>query len=46
LRREELIARLIVKLRLVQRDEIADLTLRLAQVEHRLRLLESGEGTH
>jgi len=41
LRREELIARLIVKLRLVQREEIDDLTLRVAQLEHRLRLLES-----
>jgi polyhydroxyalkanoate synthesis regulator phasin len=42
LRREELIARLIVKLRLVQREEMDDLALRVAQLEHRLKLLESG----
>jgi len=41
LKREELIARLIVKLRLVQRDEIDDLVLRVAQLEHRIRLLEA-----
>jgi polyhydroxyalkanoate synthesis regulator phasin len=42
LKREELIARLIVKLRLVQREEMEELALRVAQVEHRLKLLESG----
>ena len=42
LKREELIARLIVKLRLVQREEVNDLALRVAQLEHRLKLLESG----
>jgi len=42
LRREELIARLIVKLRLVQREEMDDLALRVAQLEHRLKLLEPG----
>jgi len=42
LKREELIARLIVKLRLVQREEMDDLALRVAQLEHRLKLLESG----
>ena len=41
LRREELIERLIAKLRLVQREEADDLALRVAQLEHRVRLLES-----
>ena len=34
--------RLIARLRLVQRDETDDLALRVAQLEHRVRLLESG----
>jgi polyhydroxyalkanoate synthesis regulator phasin len=41
-RRDELIDRLIAKLRLVQREETDDLELRVAQLEHRMRLLESG----
>jgi polyhydroxyalkanoate synthesis regulator phasin len=43
LRREEAVDRLIAKLRLVQREEADDLALRLAQLEHRVRLLEAGE---
>ena len=41
LRRDEVIDRLIARLRLVQRDEADDLALRVAQLEHRMRLLES-----
>jgi polyhydroxyalkanoate synthesis regulator phasin len=41
--RDELIDRVIAKLRLVRRDETDDLALRVAQLEHRVRLLESGE---
>ena len=41
LRRDEVIDRLIARLRLVQRDETDDLALRVAQLEHRVRLLES-----
>jgi polyhydroxyalkanoate synthesis regulator phasin len=40
LRRDEVVDRLITKLRLVQRDETDDLALRVAQLEHRVRLLE------
>jgi polyhydroxyalkanoate synthesis regulator phasin len=39
---DELIDRVIAKLRLVQREETDDLALRVAQLEHRVRLLESG----
>lgn len=41
IRRDELVERLIARLRLVQRDETDDLALRVAQLEHRVRLLES-----
>jgi len=41
LRRDEVIDRLIARLRLVQRDEADDLALRVAQLEHRVRLLEA-----
>jgi polyhydroxyalkanoate synthesis regulator phasin len=40
-RRDELIDRLIAKLRLVQREDADDLELRVAQLEHRVQLLES-----
>jgi polyhydroxyalkanoate synthesis regulator phasin len=43
LRRDEVIDRLIARMRLVQREEIDDLALRLAQLEHRVRLLESDD---
>lgn len=38
--REELSGRLLAKLSLVRREELEDLSLRVAQLEHRLRLLE------
>jgi polyhydroxyalkanoate synthesis regulator phasin len=38
--REEALERLIGRLQLARRDEIEDLNLRVAQLEHRLRLLE------
>src|SRR5262249_7141768 len=41
IRKDEMVERLIAKLRLVQRDETDDLALRVAQLEHRLRLLEA-----
>jgi polyhydroxyalkanoate synthesis regulator phasin len=40
-RRDEVIDRLIARLGLVRRAETDDLALRVAQLEHRLRLLES-----
>jgi polyhydroxyalkanoate synthesis regulator phasin len=40
-RREEALERLVKRLQLARRDEIDDLNLRVAQLEHRLRLLES-----
>jgi polyhydroxyalkanoate synthesis regulator phasin len=42
-RREDTIDRLIAKLRLVQREEADDLVLRIAQLEHRVGLLEAGD---
>jgi polyhydroxyalkanoate synthesis regulator phasin len=43
LRRDEVIDKLIAKLRLVQHEEVDDLSLRVAQLEHRVRLLEAKE---
>ena len=43
LRREEALDRLIGRLRLARREQTEDLALRVAQLEHRLRLLESGK---
>jgi polyhydroxyalkanoate synthesis regulator phasin len=40
-RREEALERLVKMLPLARRDEIEDLNLRVAQLEHRVRLLES-----
>jgi polyhydroxyalkanoate synthesis regulator phasin len=39
-RREEGLERLVGRLQLARRDEVEDLNLRVAQLEHRLRLLE------
>lgn len=39
-RREETSERLMARLGLVRREELDDVSLRLAQLEHRLRLLE------
>jgi polyhydroxyalkanoate synthesis regulator phasin len=39
-RREDVIDKLIARLQLVRREEVDDLALRVAQLEHRLRLLE------
>ena len=38
--RDELADRLLARLHLVRREELDDLALRVAQLEHRLRLLE------
>lgn len=40
LKREETSDRLVARLGLVRREEMDDISLRLAQLEHRLRLLE------
>lgn len=40
-RPEEALDRLSARLRIVRREELDDLELRIAQLEHRLRLLES-----
>jgi polyhydroxyalkanoate synthesis regulator phasin len=37
---DDLVERLVSRLRLVRREELDELALRLAQLEHRLRLLE------
>jgi polyhydroxyalkanoate synthesis regulator phasin len=39
-RRDEAVDRALAKTRLVRREEVDDLALRVAQLEHRLRLLE------
>ncbi len=44
LKRDETGDRLIARLGLVRREEMDDLSLRLAQLEHRLRLLERPTG--
>jgi polyhydroxyalkanoate synthesis regulator phasin len=41
-RREEALERLIKKLGVARREDTDDLALRVAQLEHRVRLLESG----
>jgi polyhydroxyalkanoate synthesis regulator phasin len=41
-RRPEVSDRMLGRLRLVRREEIDDIELRLAQLEHRVRLLERG----
>ena len=43
LRREETLERLIAKLGLARREETSDLALRVAQLEHRVQLLEASE---
>lgn len=45
LKREETSDRLMVRLGLVRREELDDMSLRLAQLEHRVRLLERPPGT-
>jgi polyhydroxyalkanoate synthesis regulator phasin len=42
-RREEALERLITKLGVARGEETRDLALRVAQLEHRVRLLESGD---
>ena len=42
LRREEALERLISRFGIARREETNDLALRVAQLEHRVRLLESG----
>jgi polyhydroxyalkanoate synthesis regulator phasin len=42
-RRSEVADRLVARLHLAQRDEVDDLALRVAQLEHRLTLLERDE---
>ena len=44
LKRDETGDRLVARLGLVRRDEREDVSLRLAQLEHRLRLLERPSG--
>ena len=43
-RRDEAVERALAKVGLVRRDELEDLELRVAQLEHRLRLLEGCAG--
>lgn len=44
-RRDETSDRLLARLGLVRREELDDVSLRLAQLEHRLRLLERPPGS-
>lgn len=44
-RREEIVQRALDRLGVVRREEMDDLALRLAQLEHRLRLLEKHADT-
>jgi polyhydroxyalkanoate synthesis regulator phasin len=46
LKRDETSDRLIARLGLVRREEMDDLALKLAQLEHRLRLIERPPGGH
>lgn len=43
--RADLTDKLLLRLGLVRREEIDDLGLRVAQLEHRIRLLERGQDT-
>jgi polyhydroxyalkanoate synthesis regulator phasin len=43
-RRTELSERLVARLGLCRREELTELTLTVAQLDHRLRLLERGTG--
>ncbi len=45
LRRDQTVERLVARLGVVRREEIEDISLRLAQLEHRLRLLERPPGS-
>ena len=44
-RRDEAMERALAKAGLARREEVEDLALRVAQVEHRLRLLERNHGS-
>ena len=44
-RRDEAMDRALAKAGLARREEVEDLALRVAQVEHRLRLLERNHGS-
>ena len=44
-RRDEMVDRSLDKAGLARREELEDLELRVAQLEHRLRLLEDGGAT-
>ena len=44
-RRDEAMERALAKAGLARREEVEDLALRVAQVEHRLRLLERSPGS-
>jgi len=44
-RRDEMVDRSLEKAGLARREELEDLELRVAQLEHRLRLLEDGGST-
>ena len=46
LRREEALEKLVAKLGLARRVETGELELRVAQLEHRVKLLESSSGAN